>query len=195
MAAWPSFVVGNIGTALHTTYFDPLMAHRLVGMVRPYATLVKGHYTDHVTAPADYPVLGIGGANIGPGLTEVEVEALLDVADRVRAQGGTPDIEDVLFDAVVDSGRWTKWLLSGEEDVPFERLPAERQAWLVRTGCRYVWTEPAVQEARSALYDQVEDLDAQQYVEGRLQQSIRCYLRAFNLIGFNEVVRAQLAGT
>lgn len=186
--AWPCFVVGNIGTALHTRTFDPLLAHRLVAQVRPYGALVKGHYTDRVATPSDYPVLGIGGANLGPELTEVEVEALRTLAAQVRAQGRTTAMEAALRAAVVRSGRWRKWVPPSEDAWPFDRLAPRRQAWLIRTGARYVWADPAVVEARAALYRQVADRDAAAFVEAQLQAAIERYLRAFNLVGFNDVL-------
>src|SRR3712207_6759233 len=46
--AWPAFVVGKVGTDLHTTLFDPDTAAKLRGIVAPRGSLVKGHYTDWV---------------------------------------------------------------------------------------------------------------------------------------------------
>lgn len=73
--AWPCFVVGKVGTDLHTSYFQPKMAHRLTERVRPYGALIKGHYTDYVDNPEDYPRSGMGGANVGPEFTEEEYRA------------------------------------------------------------------------------------------------------------------------
>ncbi|MCB0024456.1 MAG: class II D-tagatose-bisphosphate aldolase, non-catalytic subunit, partial [Caldilinea sp.] len=73
--AWPTFVVAQVGTDLHTTYFDPAAAQRLTAIVRPTGALLKGHYTDWVENPADYAATGMGGANVGPEFTAVEYDA------------------------------------------------------------------------------------------------------------------------
>ena len=54
--AWPCFVVGKVGTDLHTTFFDPEVARKLTGIVAGYGSFIKGHYTDDVENPQDYPL-------------------------------------------------------------------------------------------------------------------------------------------
>ena len=113
--AWPCFIVGKVGTDLHTTDFDPQTAMRLFGIVAPLGSLIKGHYTDWVANPGDYPASGMGGANVGPEFTAAEYQALVTLcakeADLCRNR---PEIEpsgfmEALQRAVVDSGRWRKW--------------------------------------------------------------------------------------
>ncbi len=82
---WPTFVVAQVGTDLHTTAFDPDAALRLTEIVRPTGALLKGHYTDWVENPADYPAMGMGGANVGPEFTAAEFDAL-EVLDRRDAR-------------------------------------------------------------------------------------------------------------
>ncbi|MBM4460380.1 MAG: hypothetical protein FJ011_21895 [Chloroflexi bacterium] len=60
--AWPCFIVGKVGTDLHTSFFDPDTAQRLFEVVAPLESLVKGHYTDWVANPEAYPASGAGGA-------------------------------------------------------------------------------------------------------------------------------------
>lgn len=186
-AAWPCFVVGKVGTDLHTSYFEPEVAHSLTEKVRPYGALIKGHYTDYVDNPEDYPYSGMGGANVGPEYTEEEYRALMDLVELEQKRSMDSGLREALFDAVVDSGRWKKWLQPGEESHGFEALSDERQQWLLRTGSRYIWTAPNVVEARRRLYDNLRDYrNADAYVVWRIKTSILKYYHAFNLVGFNQ---------
>jgi len=114
--AWPCFIVGKVGTDLHTTEFGPDVARRLFDTVSPLGSLVKGHYTDWVSNPSDYPTSGMGGANVGPEFTAEEYLALADLCakeeDLSRSRETLPpsNFMTVLEQAVYDSGRWQKWL-------------------------------------------------------------------------------------
>jgi len=188
---WPCFVVGKVGTDLHTTEFDPAVARQLAEVAAAFGSAIKGHYTDSVSNPEAYPEAGMGGANVGPEFTEAEYEALkrlarreseLSVGCRVAEQS---HMMEALKAAVIASGRWEKWRQPGEEGRAFEALSAERQEWLVRTGCRYIWAEPEVVDARRRLYANLATagekgeevvLDAVAAVMGK-------YYRAFRLEG------------
>lgn len=191
----PVFVVGDIGTQLDTSDFDFKRAQRLDALVRRYEALIKGHYTDGVARLELYPKAGIGGANVGPGLAAVEFEALETLIHEARHRGLPVTLDIALKQAVVESGRWKKWLQPEEKDLPFEALSPERQRWLVATGSRYVWTHPAVQAARRQLYAMLAPwIDAQAYVRDRLKAYLQKYFHAFNLIGFNERLLALWPG-
>jgi tagatose-1,6-bisphosphate aldolase non-catalytic subunit AgaZ/GatZ len=187
--AWPCFVVGQVGTDLHTTTFDPESARRLHDRVAPLGSLVKGHYTDWVANPADYPATGMGGANVGPEFTAVELAALHELCGREarsmkdKPNPPTSDFEATLKTAVVDSKRWRKWLTPDEVGLGFDELTSSRQEWLVATGARYVWTDPRVLAARQRLYDALapELADPNAFVVDRIAQSIQKYVDAFNL--------------
>ncbi len=187
---WPCFVVGKVGTDLHTTEFDPAVARQLAEAAAPYGSVIKGHYTDSVSNPEAYPEAGMGGANVGPEFTEAEYEALEDLADREEDLTGGK-MEDssgmmwALKEAVVASGRWEKWRQPDEEGMRFDELSPERQGWLVRTGCRYVWSEPQVVRSRLSLYAAL--ANAGEPAEGHVLQKIadvmQKYYRAFRLTG------------
>jgi D-tagatose-1,6-bisphosphate aldolase subunit GatZ/KbaZ len=187
--AWPVFVVGKVGTDLHTTLFDPETAAKLRSIVTPYGSLIKGHYTDWVDNPGAYPASGMGGANVGPEFTTVEANALGMLCDyEVALARSEPFIPSQFFEAltnaVLESGRWRKWL-QPEEPKEFDELSTKRRHWLVTSGARYVWTEPPVVEARSRLYrnlGQVMD-NPHGWVVERIAMSIEKYIRAFNLFG------------
>jgi len=186
--AWPSFIVAQVGTDLHTTFFDPIAAQRLTEIVRPTGALLKGHYTDWVENAADYPATGMGGANVGPEFTAVEFDALEELdarearlcANRRRVPAG---FMRVLEQAVVDSNRWQKWLQPGEVGREFAELVPARRRWLAQTGARYVWTAPTVLAARRALYAHLAIVaaDPHAYVVEAVARSIEHYVDAFNL--------------
>ena len=180
--AWPCFIVGKVGTDLHTTTFDPQSARRLHERVAPLGSLVKGHYTDWVANPADYPATGMGGANVGPEFTALELTALRELCAR-EPDSSPSGFEAALKAAVVDSGRWHKWLAPDEVGLGFDDLMPARQEWLVATGARYVWTVPRVLAARQRLYDcllpQLATPNA--FVVDRIARRIQKYVDAFNL--------------
>ena len=110
--AWPCFVVAQVGTDLHTTLFDLGAAQELYEIVAPMGSLAKGHYTDWVENPSDYPTTGMGGANVGPEFTSEEYLALRDLVQKehqlihTQANLEPSGFMEKLQQAVVDSGRW-----------------------------------------------------------------------------------------
>jgi len=187
--AWPCFIVAQVGTDLHTTTFDTTVARRLYTAVAPWGSLIKGHYTDWVQNLADYPATGMGGANVGPEFTAEEVLALKDLVSKEEMlcryrPGLIPSrFMTILEQAVVASGRWRKWLQPEEQGMAFHELPAERRAWLVQTGARYVWNTPAVVTARQQLYANLMHVmpDPHAYVVERIARAIDKYIHAFHL--------------
>lgn len=191
----PTFVVGDVGTSLDTPHFDTYRARRLTAAAATQMNaLIKGHYTDDVDTPEQYPLSGMGGANVGPGLAAVEVDALRQLVSLESHLDADSGFSETLREAVVDSGRWTKWLAPTEFDGSFESLPADRQRWLVDTGSRYVWTHPAVTEARSQLYANVAPYrNAEAFVQWRLKTAILHYMHAFNLVDLTDHLLEALA--
>lgn len=200
---WPCFVVGKVGTDLHTTLFDPEVAKKLVQIAGEWGSFIKGHYTDSVENPEDYPKSGMGGANVGPEFTEAEYNSLkkfcrqeqeLVAQGRLKAVSG---LMQALEDTVVRSGRWKKWRLEDELSKPFSELKHDRKEWLVRTGCRYIWTEPEVLSARGRLYANLssQNIDAENGVIEDIIQVMDKYFEKFNLKGtLNRIERELEAG-
>jgi hypothetical protein len=117
---WPCFVVGKVGTDLHTTTFDADVALGLYREVQSCGSVIKGHYTDNVENPAAYPASFMGGANVGPEFTEIKHDALVELEAREQTVLGkqalaqASGIGRALEAAVFGSERWKKWLQSGE---------------------------------------------------------------------------------
>lgn len=191
---WPCFIVGKVGTDLHTTLFDHEVAWTLSGIAADYKSHIKGHYTDNVENPEDYPEAGMGAANVGPEFTEREYDGLMELEglenklisqDKIKDAG---QIKKALWEAVVNSGRWQKWLHQGENDEDFTLLDPVRQEWLIKTGCRYIWENPEVVSARKKLYLNLGTcgIDGEEIVLSHIERSMEKYFFKFNLFDLNK---------
>jgi tagatose-1,6-bisphosphate aldolase non-catalytic subunit AgaZ/GatZ len=193
---WPCFVVGKVGTDLHTTTFDPSVAMKLSGIARKYGSLIKGHYSDNVINPEAYPASGMGAANVGPEFTEKEYDALAELEDLQQIFAGEgkigkpAQIKRQLWNSVIKSGRWKKWLQPGEDPADFYSVMPQRQEWLVKTGCRYIWEDPEVVSERSLLYRNIDiqGIDASALVESSIESAMDRYFYSFNLCGLNKLL-------
>ena len=191
---WPIFIVAKVGTDLHTTRFDSSTAKEVVKIVSRYGSYIKGHYTDFVENPEDYPKSGIGAANVGPEFTMVEYNAfqeLIRLEKRLfkgKKNTNLSRFKETLTNAVINSGRWEKWLLCDEKN--FDSLSEERKDWILQTSCRYIWTNPDVNHAKLKLYNNLElnGIDAEDWILMKIESSIDKYYRAFNLININEKI-------
>jgi D-tagatose-1,6-bisphosphate aldolase subunit GatZ/KbaZ len=193
---WPCFVVGKVGTDLHTTTFDPETAKELTKVAREYGSVIKGHYTDGVTNPQEYPLSGMGAANVGPEFTITEYNGLVEL-EKLEKQyfiegeiARCSDIGLILHRAVVQSGRWKKWLQSSEDAENFEDISLERQQWLISTGCRYIWQNADVLAARAQLYYNLEShgILAEEIVLSNIEHAMDNYFGAFNLRNLNDLL-------
>ena len=194
--AWPCFIVGKVGTDLHTSAFDPVVARQLSEIAREYGSLIKGHYSDNVINPEAYPESGMGAANVGPEFTELEYSGLIElekIQKTLVAEGKISDpaqIRKILRESVIRSGRWRKWLQHGENPDDFYSVSYERQEWLIKTGCRYIWEDPQVISARSQLYNNLSDhgIEAATIVESSIESAMDKYFYQFNLVGLNNLL-------
>jgi D-tagatose-1,6-bisphosphate aldolase subunit GatZ/KbaZ len=123
----------------------------------------------------------------------VEREQELAAAGEVKGASG---LMDALKAAVVASGRWEKWRQRDEEGKSFDELSPERQGWLVRTGCRYIWAEPTVVAARQRLYGNLEAAGepGEAHVLQKIADVMQKYYRAFRLTGTLREIEVALRG-
>ncbi len=192
-----AFYVAQVGTDLHTTVFDPLIARKVVEMVSLENGLIKGHYTDGVTNLQDYPECGMGGANVGPELTAAELKALADLSLKEsdlcqnRPELVPSNFLSVVEQEVLRSGRWMKWLQPEEKGLDFSRLSPSRREWLISTGARYIWTSSKVVVARKQLYSNLSRVipDPHQYVIDGICDAIDRYVNAFHLFDLLTIVK------
>lgn len=191
---WPCFVVGKVGTDLHTTEFDPEVAATIVKIADDYGSVIKGHYSDNVTNPEAYPTSGMGGANVGPEYTEREYESLMELAEiehQLYDDGKIAklsNLKEVLWQAVISSNRWKKWLSKEEDPSNFHANSPQRQEWLIKTGCRYIWQQPEVEMARRLMYCNLEqnNIKAEEIVLSKIEKAMDKYYFMFNLVDLNE---------
>ena len=189
---WPIFIVAKVGTDLHTSKFDPTVAKVLVNITKDYGSYIKGHYTDFVSNPEDYPKSGMGAANVGPEFTTLEYDALSELCliedelYRSNKVGCRSNFKEILEKAVLKSNRWKKWLRDNEKN--FDSLSKERKEWILKTSCRYVWAIPEVKCARMELYRNLKlnGIDTENWVLMKIEKGMDKYFRAFNLININE---------
>ena len=195
--AWPCFIVGKVGTDLHTTFFDADVARKLTAKVRPYGSYIKGHYSDDVDNPEDYPKAGMGAANVGPEFTMNEYDALAELEEeekRLHAEGKVAQLSNmtqVLWQCVYESNRWKKWLHGDEVGKDLKDCTPDRQLWLVKTGCRYIWQKPEALVARQKLYDNLSRLgiQAEEVVLMRIEHNMDKYYNAFNIVNLNDYLK------
>ncbi len=193
---WPIFVVAKVGTDLHTTEFDPEVAKQVVNVAKDYNSVIKGHYSDNVINPEEYPATGIGGANVGPEFTENEYDGLMEVVEienNLFKENKMPfksNFKNTLWEAVIKSERWKKWLFKEELNKDFYSLKKDRQLWLIKTGCRYIWANPEVFSARVKLYANLNNngVDAENIVLSRIERNMDKYFYKFNLVNFNDLL-------
>ncbi len=193
---WPCFVVGKVGTDLHTTLFDPVVAEQLTGVLKPYGSKIKGHYSDNVDNPEAYPLSGMGAANVGPEFTEREYDGLMElvaIESELHKQGKLAKLSGMkerLWEAVIQSERWKKWLNESESADDFYALSKERQEWLVKTGCRYIWENTEVLAARSKLFYNLHKhgYQAEEIVLTPIGKAMDRYFHKFNLVDLNELL-------
>ena len=194
--AWPCFVVGKVGTDLHTTFFDPKVAKDLTSIVAEYGSFIKGHYTDDVENPQDYPVCRMGAANVGPEFTISEFNALEElekVEDSLYEAGQVAmhsNMTAILKKLVIASGRWKKWVHGNESPDDFDSITPDRQRWLIQTGARYIWQKPEAVAARQTLYNNLNlnGIDAEGIVLSTIERAIDKYYVAFNLVNLNDLL-------
>jgi len=194
---WPCFVVANVGTYLRLdNKFDRGMAEKLVKTAKEYGSFIKGHFTDYVINPEEYPIAGVGGANIGPSLGHAEYDSLrkLEEAESKCAKksgiSNISNISRILEKAIVESGRWKKWLKEDELGLDFYKLSSERREWLLGTCSRYILSEKTVDQARTKLFRNLEicGVDAEEEVINAIGKVIEKYVRSFNLSGITPVI-------
>lgn len=190
---WPCFVVGKVGTDLHTTLFDPDVARELTEKARPYGSRIKGHYSDNVDNPEEYPLSGMGAANVGPEFTEREYDGLMELVEiekALHAEGKVAKcsgMKERLWEAVIDSKRWVKWINSSESASDFYSIAEERQEWLIKTGCRYIWENPEVVAARHKLFHNLDawGMHSEEIVLCGINRAMDRYFHSFNLVNLS----------
>jgi hypothetical protein len=103
-------------------------------------------------------------------------------------------MKEVLWNAVITSQRWKKWLFENEFSSDFYLNSPERQEWLVKTGCRYIWENAEVIAARNRLYHNLQsnNIDAECIVLSHIEGAMDKYFHKFNLVGLNQLLEEEM---
>jgi len=185
---WPCFIVGDIGTyPMLENKLDAEKSKILVNIAKAYNLHVKGHYTDFVLNPEEYPNTGIAAANIGPELAYSEylaLNSLANVEKKLFYSGKILELSNIMEELdklIIESGRWRKWLR--EEEINWEKIPHNMRQWLFGTSARYVLSDQQIINRINKLGDNLEKYGIN--VNERLNKSIKDilirYSKAFNL--------------
>ena len=173
-----------------------MVARQLASTVAEYGSFIKGHYTDDVENPEEYPMSGMGGANVGPEFTIAEFNALEELEsleNKLYEEGAVAmhsRMNAILRELVVASGRWKKWVRGNESADDFASITPERQRWLIQTGARYIWQKPEAVAARQMLYSNLalNGIDAEGIVLSTIEHAIDKYYVAYNLVDLNSLL-------
>ncbi|MCS7125905.1 MAG: class II D-tagatose-bisphosphate aldolase, non-catalytic subunit [Aigarchaeota archaeon] len=198
---WPCFIVGNIGTSLTANNILKYNeAKILADIARRYGIYLKGHYTDFVVNPEEYPRARIGGANIGPELADAEYSAIeeLNIIEEMLFEkkyiSETSSLIEKLNDVIIRDTRWRKWLTREEKNLEFSQLPLERRKWLLRTCSRYFLSHPEIFKLREKLYRilKMYGISADERIRMKIWDVLEKYVKAFNLRNFNSLLEKRL---
>lgn len=191
------FIVGQVGTTMRidmTNEFDPDQASTLVERAGTHGLYLKTHYTDWLddSTLSRFPELGIGGANVGPEFAAAIVDALADLTEREREiVASTDDVSasgfmETFEDATIEDETWKKFAPDNLDDDERASFIEENRRNIATCVGRYVFTDPAVVDAREQLYETIEthtEIDPDEYVVDSVQSAIDRYVDAFNLSG------------
>jgi hypothetical protein len=117
----------------------------------------------------------------------VSLENRLHEEGRIAKPSG---MKEKLREAVITSKRWTKWIHKDESPADFNALKPDRQLWLIKTGCRYIWENPEIVAARSRLYVHMErnGIHAETVVLTAIGQAMDRYFHKFNLVNVSDLL-------
>lgn len=186
------FAVAQVGTTMRIDMenrFDAGKASTLVQVADERDVFVKVHFTDwlETTQLEQFPELGIGAANVGPEFAATMVESLIELErherrllDEIDGAGTPSEFTETLETAAVRDAPWKKYAPS---DVDPETFASENRRNIALCVGRYVLGDPAVESARSRLYEnltRLSSIDPNEAVVGDVTDAIVRYARAFS---------------
>jgi len=111
------FVVAQTGSLVmedrQVGSFDIPMVKKLVNFAESAGVKLKEHNADYLTADqiALRKSAGVHACNIAPQLGVIQTKTVLELADRYDVDSG------YFKQRVLDSGKWRKWIIDGDESV------------------------------------------------------------------------------
>jgi tagatose-1,6-bisphosphate aldolase non-catalytic subunit AgaZ/GatZ len=191
----PAFIVGQTGTLVRMTEnvgtFDARAAEALSRVAAKHGAGLKEHNADYLddSILLQHPPLGITAANVAPEFGVVETAAYLELGLVEAAEGDRmalrSNIVEILSRKAVSSQRWRKWMVGKSKDASVKEATEneELRMQITRICGHYVFDDPEVREALELLARNLSALgiDAEGYVDDRIDKSIDRYVTCFNL--------------
>lgn len=204
----PVCVVGQTGTLTKLNRneggFHASTARRLAGLARKHGIGFKEHNADYLDdmSLALHPDIGISGANVAPEFGYVETSALLElaeieeeaVANGWTPAGGTSGFARAVAVEVKAHAPWRKWVPSAMKKVDGDALFSDPVAGktVVQVCGHYAYYDAKVAKAIERLYENMGGIwgseKASEHVLSRIKESIRRYVRPFNMTGTNAML-------
>ncbi|MCD6564268.1 MAG: class II D-tagatose-bisphosphate aldolase, non-catalytic subunit [Thermoproteales archaeon] len=182
------FMVGDVGTkVIPGNLLNVEKAKKLVNVASKYGLYLKTHSTDYVTNPEVFPMIGIGGANIGPMFADIEYKVVKELAIREKnlyEKGEIRKYSEILenlYKSILEDGRWRKY-----SKVDLDKLDEDKRELILGLCSRYVWFR-----INSKLDEMIRNLsdagmDAESIIVEELKNIIIKYLKSFNLCLINK---------
>jgi len=200
----PCFIVGQTGTLTRLTEnvgkFDAITSKKLADTAKKYGVGLKEHNGDYLDDAIllKHPTLGITAMNVAPEYGTVETQAylkLIVVENELYDDGlisEKSNLEKVIKEESVKSGRWKKWMVEGKDKLSFEDvLKDEELTYLItEISGHYTFNNDLVKSEIQNLFDNLNkaDIDGEKYVIDKIKDSIDKYVKCFNLEGFTSKV-------
>ncbi|MEN8078563.1 class II D-tagatose-bisphosphate aldolase, non-catalytic subunit [Clostridioides difficile] len=200
----PCFIVGQTGTLTRLTenvgHFDAITSKKLADIAKKYGVGLKEHNGDYLDDAIllEHPALGITAMNVAPEYGTVETQAylkLIEVEKELYKDGlitEKSNLERVLKEEAVKSGRWKKWMVDGKDKLSFEEIMSDDKLTYLITEIsgHYTFNNDSVKaEIQNLFYNLSKaSIDGEKYVINKIKDSIDKYVKCFNLEGFTSKV-------
>jgi len=205
----PTCVVAQTGTLLkvdrNVGRFDKEQTQQLAKTAAKYGFGLKEHNGDYLDAESCqlHPQLGVTAMNVAPEFGLIETEACLHLADlesEIVQQGrlkpeDASNLRELFIELTFTNSPWEKWLTDDLKKLPTSEIEtnAEIRLLITRVCGHYVYDMPEVLEARSKLYNNINQFeladDAESFVIEKVRDSIEFYMKPFLLNGVNTVLK------
>lgn len=200
----PCFIVGQTGTLTRLTenvgHFDAKTSKKLADIAKKYGVGLKEHNGDYLDDAIllEHPTLGITAMNVAPEYGTVETQAylkLIEVENELYKDGlitEKSNLENVLKEEAVKSGRWKKWMVDGKDKLSFEEImdDAKLTNLITEISGHYTFNNDSVKAEIQNLFNNLDKagIDGEKYVINKIKDSIDKYVKCFNLEGFTSKV-------
>jgi D-tagatose-1,6-bisphosphate aldolase subunit GatZ/KbaZ len=202
----PCFIVGQTGTLTRLTEnvgkFNGITSKELADTAKKYGVGLKEHNGDYLDDAIllEHPVLGITAMNVAPEYGTVETQAylkLIVVENELYNDGlisEKSNLEKVIKEESVKSGRWKKWMVDGKDKLNFEDILKDEELTYLITEIsgHYTFNNDLVKSEIQNLFNNLNkvSIDGEKYVINKIKDSIDKYVECFNLEGFTSKVLA-----